>query len=90
MHAALSLVVKSQDFVPSIQLEEADGYEAVSSYQEGRVDIHKNAAMTRNGLLRMVQAVLAGEPVRAVARRYQTDRKSVRKWLLRYRNDRLE
>jgi hypothetical protein len=35
----------------------------------------------------MVQAVLAGEPVRAVAQRWQTDRKIVRKWLLRYRRE---
>ena len=33
----------------------------------------------------MVQSVLAGEPIRSVAQRRGTDRKSVRKWVLRYR-----
>src|SRR5512139_868119 len=41
--------------------------------------------MTPAGRLRMVQAVVAGEPIRAVAQRYETDRKSVRKWVERYR-----
>ena len=77
--------MKSQDVVPSIQLEEADGYDAVSSYQEDRVDTHKNAPMTPAGRLRMVQAVVIGEPIRSVAQRCRTDRKSVRKWVLRYR-----
>ena len=75
-----ALDVKSPDVVPSIQLEEADGCDAVSSCQEDRVDTHKNAPMTPVGRLRMVQAVMADEPMRAVAQRCQTDRKSVRKW----------
>ena len=83
--ALAALGVKSQDVVPSIQLEEADGYEAVSSDQEDRVDTHKNAPMTPAGRLRMVRAVMAGEPIRSVAQRCATDRKSVRKWVLRYR-----
>ena len=33
----------------------------------------------------MVQSVMAGEPIRSVAQRCETDRKSVRKWVLRYR-----
>ena len=77
--------MKSQDVVPSIQLEEADGCDAVSSYQEDRVDTHKNAPMTPAGRLRMVQAVVIGEPIRSVAQRCRTERKSVRKWVLRYR-----
>jgi len=77
--------VKSQDVVPSIQLEEADGCDAVSSCQEDRVDTHKNAPMTPTGRLRMVEAVMAGEPIRSVAQRCRTDRKSVRKWVRRYR-----
>ena len=77
--------MKSQDVVPSIQLEEADGCDAFSSCQEDRVDTHKNAPMTPAGRLRMVQAVAAGEPIRSVAQRCRTDRKCVRKWVLRYR-----
>jgi transposase len=77
--------VKSQDVVPSIQLEEADGCDAVSSCQEDRVDTHKNAPMTPAGRLRMVQSVMAGEPIRSAAQRCGMDRKSVRKWVLRYR-----
>src|SRR5689334_15166702 len=80
-----SLGVKSQDVVPSIQLEEADGCDAVSSNQEDRVDTHKNAPMTPAGRLRMVQAVMAGEPMRAAAQRWRIDRKIVGKWVLRYR-----
>ena len=79
--------MKSQDVVPSIQLGEADGCDAVSSDQEDRVDIHKNAPMTPAGRLRMVQAVMKGEPICSVARRCGTDRKSVRKWVLRYRSE---
>jgi len=41
--------------------------------------------MTPTGRLRMVQAVVAGEPIHRVAQRYETDRKSVRKWVQRYR-----
>ena len=51
------------------------------------MDTHKNAPMTPAGRLRMVQAVMAGEPMRAAAQRWQIDRKSVRKWVLRYRGD---
>jgi transposase InsO family protein len=78
------LGVKFQDVVPSIQLEEADGCDAVSSYQEDRVDSHKNAPMTPEGRMRMVQAVLGGEPISVVATCSRVDRKSVRKWVLRY------
>jgi transposase len=49
------------------------------------VDTHKNAPMTPAGRQRMVQAVVAGEPIRSVAQRCGIDRKSVRKWVLRYR-----
>jgi transposase InsO family protein len=77
--------VSFQDVAPSIQLEEADGSYAVSSNQEDRVDIHKNAPMTPIGRLRMVQAVMAGEPVAGVADRFGVERKTVRKWLGRYR-----
>ena len=83
-----ALDVKFQDVVPSIQLEEADGSKAVSSYQEDRVDAHKNARSTPAGRLRMAQAVVAGEAVSSVARRCRTDRKSVRKWVVRYRASR--
>jgi transposase len=41
--------------------------------------------MTPAGRLRVVQAVMAGEPMRAAAQRWQVDRKSVRKWVARYR-----
>ena len=77
--------MKVQDVVPSIQLEEADGCDAVSSGQEDRVDTHKNAPLTPAGRLHMVQAVLAGETMSSVAQRWCTDRKSVRKWVTRYR-----
>ena len=77
-----------QDVAPSIQLEEADGCDAVSSCQEDRVDTHKNAPMTPVGRLRMVQAVEAGESMRAVAYQCRTDPKSVRKWVHRYRTGR--
>src|SRR5688500_10627135 len=70
-----SLGVKSQDVVPSIQLEEADGCDAVSSCQEDRVDTHQNAPMTPAGRLRLVEAVLEGETIRSVAERHRTDRK---------------
>jgi len=79
--------VESQDVVPSIQLEEADGSDAFSSGQEDRVDTHKNAPMTPVGRLRMVQAVEAGESMRAVAYQCRTDPKSVRKWVQRYRTE---
>lgn len=48
------------------------------------MDTHKNAPMTPAGRLRMVQAVIRGEPIRCVAQRCQADRKSVRKWVQRY------
>jgi transposase InsO family protein len=76
--------VKSQEVVPSIQLEEADGSYAVSSDQEDRVDTHKNAPMTPAGRLRLVQAVAAGEAVSAVSTRLAVDRKTVRKWVARF------
>jgi transposase-like protein len=76
--------VKSQDVVPSIQLEEADACEAINSCPEDRADSRKNAPMTPAGRLRMVQAVLNGEPARSVALRLATDRKTVRKWMVRY------
>ena len=79
--------MESQDVVPSIQLEEADGSDAFSSGQEDRVDTHKNAPMTPVGRLRMVQAVEAGESMRAVAYQCRTDPKSVRKWVQRYRTE---
>lgn len=49
------------------------------------MDTHKNAPMTPAGRLRMVQAVVAGEPIGTVAQRTGIDRKSVRKWVMRYR-----
>jgi len=76
--------VKSQEVVPSIQLEEADGSYAVNCNQEDRVDTHKNAPMTPAGRLRIVQAVAAGEAISAVALRLAVDRKTVRKWVTRY------
>ena len=82
-----ALAVSFRDVVPSIQLEEADGSYAVSSTQEDRVDTHKNAPMTPTGRLRMVQAVMAGEPVAGVAERFGIDRKTVREWVARYRAD---
>ena len=48
------------------------------------MDTHKNAPMTPTGRLRMVQAVVAGEPVATVAARFGIDRKTVRKWAGRY------
>lgn len=48
------------------------------------MDTHKNAPMTPEGRLRMVQAVIDGEPVSAVAGRFGVDRKTVRKWLQRF------
>jgi transposase InsO family protein len=76
--------VKSQEVVPSIQLEEADGSYAVRLNQEDRVDTHKNAPMTPAGRLRIVHAVTAGEAVSTVALRFAVDRKTVRKWVRRY------
>ena len=65
----VGLGVEFQNVVPSIQLGEADGSYAVSFNQEDRVDTHKNAPMTPEGRLRMVQAVMAGEPMRAAAQK---------------------
>ena len=48
------------------------------------MDTHKNAPMTPAGRLRMVEAVLAGEPVLAVAQAFRVDRKTVRKWVRRF------
>lgn len=48
------------------------------------MDTHKNAPMTPEGRLRMVQAVTGGESVSAVAARFGVDRKTVRKWLQRF------
>lgn len=48
------------------------------------MDTHKNAPMTPEGRLRMVQAVTGGEPASAVAARFGVDRKTVRKWLQRF------
>ncbi len=48
------------------------------------MDTHKNAPMTPEGRLRMVQAVLSGESVAAVAARFGVDRKTVRKWQERF------
>lgn len=49
------------------------------------MDTHKNAPMTPAGRLRMVQAVVSGEPIASAAQRCHIDRKSVRKWVLRHR-----
>ena len=54
------------------------------------MDSHKNAPMTPAGRLRMVQAVLRGEPIKAVAEGFRVDRKTVRKWVRRYRLDGLK
>lgn len=76
--------MKSQEVVPSIQLEEADGSYAVSSDQKDRVDTHKNAPLTPAGRLRLVQVVRAGLTINAAADGFAVDRKTVRKWLARY------
>lgn len=49
------------------------------------MDTHKNAPMTPTGRLRVVQAAMRGEAIAAVALRFAVDRKTVRKWLVRYR-----
>ena len=49
------------------------------------MDTHENAPMTPAGRLRMVEAVLADETIQAVAQGGLTDRKTVRKWVSRYR-----
>jgi transposase InsO family protein len=43
--------------------------------------------MTPEGRMRMVQVAAGGEPVAAVAVRFGVDRKTVRKWLSRYRSE---
>jgi len=77
--------VNSQDIVPSIRLEEADECEIVSiSNRRTEVDTHKNAPFTAQGRLRMVQAVLEGKAVSAVAQDFRVDPKTVRKWVHRF------
>jgi transposase-like protein len=49
------------------------------------VDSHKNAPMTPAGRMRLVAAVSNGEPLARVARRGSVDRKTLRKWVRRYR-----
>jgi transposase InsO family protein len=49
------------------------------------VDIHKNAPLTPLGRLRLVEEVLAGRSIAEVAKAFCIDRKTVRKWLGRYR-----
>lgn len=48
------------------------------------MDSHKNAPMTPAGRQRMVQAVLAGQPVSEVGQRFAVDPKTVRKWVKRF------
>ena len=64
--ACASLAVRFQDIVPSIQLGEVVGCDAVSSFQEEEVGSRKNAPMTPAGRVRMVQAVLLGSPIGSV------------------------
>lgn len=49
------------------------------------MDTHKNAPMTPTGRLRMVREVMAGRQVKEVAKSFQVDRKTVRKWVKRFR-----
>lgn len=49
------------------------------------MDTHKNAPMTPTGRLRLVKEVLAGRQIKEVAASFQVDRKTVRKWVERYR-----
>lgn len=51
------------------------------------MDTHQNAPMTPVGRLRMVEAVLEGETIGSVAERHRTDRKTVRKWVSRFRTE---
>lgn len=51
------------------------------------MDSHKNAPMTAAGRMRMVQAVLGGQGVSAVAKSFCVDRKTVRKWVRRFNAD---
>ena len=51
------------------------------------MDTHKNAPMTPAGRLHIVQSVTGGEAVAATARRFGVDRKTVCKWLRRYRTE---
>lgn len=50
------------------------------------MDSHKNAPMTAAGRMRMVRAVLGGQPVSDVAKAFCVDRKTVRKWANRFRD----
>lgn len=49
------------------------------------MDTHKNAPLTPTGRLRLVEEVLAGRRITEVANAFCVDRKTVRKWLARYR-----
>ena len=49
------------------------------------MDTHKNAPMTPTGRLRLVRAVLAGQPIIEAAAAFQVDRKTVRKWVRRFK-----
>lgn len=49
------------------------------------MDTHKNAPLTPTGRLRLVEEVLAGRGIAEVAKAFCVDRKTVRKWLARYR-----
>lgn len=49
------------------------------------MDTHKNAPMTPTGRQRLVREVLAGRQINEVALAFQVDRKTVRKWLKRFR-----
>ncbi len=49
------------------------------------MDTHKNAPMTPTGRLRLVTEVLCGREIKEVAEAFQVDRKTVRKWVKRYR-----
>lgn len=54
--------------------------------ERNRMNVHKNARMTPKGREAMVRAVVDdGETVSAVARRFGTSRKTVRKWCERFR-----
>ena len=79
--------MNSQDIVPSIRLEEADECEVVSdSYRRTEVDTHKNAPFTPEGRMRMVNAVLEGQSVPAVALAFRVTPKTVRKWVWRFKD----
>ena len=48
------------------------------------MDTHKNVPFTAQGRMRMVQAVVDGTAVAAVAQAFRVDRKTVRKWVRRF------